>query len=41
MTFYTQLTNYLRCTNLELGMLINFGTASLTYKRMINLKNSN
>lgn len=40
-TFYTQLTNYLKCTNLELGMLINFGTPSLTYKRMINLKNSN
>lgn len=40
-TFYTQLTNYLKCTNMELGMLINFGTPSLTYKRMINLKNSN
>jgi GxxExxY protein len=39
--FYTQLTNYLKCTNLELGMLINFGTPSLTYKRMINLRNSN
>ncbi|WP_428831830.1 GxxExxY protein [Flavobacterium yafengii] len=39
--FYSQLTNYLKCTNLELGMLINFGTPSLTYKRMINLKNSN
>jgi hypothetical protein len=23
---------------MELGMLINFGTPSLTYKRMINLK---
>ena len=40
-TFYTQLTNYLKFINLELGMLINFGTPSLTYKRMINLKNSN
>lgn len=40
-TFYAQLTNYLKCTNMELGMLINFGTPSLTYKRMINLKNSN
>ncbi|EIA10374.1 GxxExxY protein [Flavobacterium frigoris] len=40
-TFYAQLTNYLKCTKLELGMLINFGTSSLTYKRMINLKNSN
>ena len=40
-TFYAQLTNYLKCTNMELGMLINFGTPSLTYKRMINLNNSN
>ena len=36
--FYAQLQNYLKCTNMELGMLINFGTSSLTYKRMINLK---
>ena len=36
--FYAQLRNYLKCTNMELGMLINFGTSSLTYKRMINLK---
>ena len=36
--FYAQLQNYLKCTNMELGMLINFGTPSLTYKRMINLK---
>ena len=36
--FYSQLQNYLKCTNMELGMLINFGTSSLTYKRMINLK---
>jgi GxxExxY protein len=36
--FYAQLTNYLKCTKLELGMLINFGTSSLTYKRIINLK---
>jgi GxxExxY protein len=40
-TFYAQLRNYLKCTNMELGMLINFGMPSLTYKRMINLKNSN
>ncbi|MEZ7497284.1 GxxExxY protein [Flavobacterium sp. Arc3] len=39
--FYTQLSNYLKCTKMELGLLINFGTPSLTYKRMINLKNSN
>ncbi|NEW78090.1 MAG: GxxExxY protein [Gelidibacter sp.] len=38
--FYAQLKNYLRCTNMELGMLINFGTPSLTYKRIINLNNS-
>jgi GxxExxY protein len=37
-TFYAQLTNYLKCTKMELGMLINFGTPSLTYKRIINLK---
>jgi hypothetical protein len=30
------LKNYLKCTKMELGMLINFGTSSLTYKRMIN-----
>ena len=36
--FYAQLQNYLKCTNIELGMLFNFGTSSLTYKRMINLK---
>ena len=37
--FYAQLKNYLKCTQMELGMLINFGTTSLTYKRIINLKN--
>ena len=36
--FYAQLQNYLKCTNMELGMLINFGTPSLTYKRIINSK---
>ena len=39
-TFYAQLKNYLKCTKMELGVLINFGLPSLTYKRMINLKNS-
>ena len=34
--FYAQLQNYLKCTNMELGMLINFGTPSLTYKRIVN-----
>ena len=38
--FYAQLKNYLKCSNMELGMLINFGTSSLIYKRIINLKNS-
>lgn len=38
--FYAQLKNYLRCTKMELGMLVNFGTTSLIYKRIINLKNS-
>jgi len=36
--FYAQLQNYLKCTNMELGILVNFGTSSLTYKRIINLK---
>lgn len=39
--FYSQLQNYLKCTRKELGMIINFGTSSLTYKRIINLKSSN
>ncbi|NRT15123.1 GxxExxY protein [Flavobacterium sp. 28A] len=34
--FHSQLKNYLKCTKLELGILVNFGTASLTYKRVIN-----
>ena len=38
--FYAQLKNYLKCTNTELGILINFGTSSLTYKRILNSKNS-
>nr|WP_315152625.1 GxxExxY protein [uncultured Flavobacterium sp.] len=38
--FSAQLRNYLKCTSMELGMLINFGTSSLNYKRIINLKNS-
>jgi GxxExxY protein len=39
--FYAQLQNYLKCTNMELGLLINFGTSSLTYKRILNPNNSN
>jgi GxxExxY protein len=30
-----QLLNYLKATGYKLGLLINFGTASLQYKRMI------
>ena len=36
--FNAQLKNYLKCTKMELGMLINFGTPSLTYKRILNSK---
>lgn len=36
--FYAQLQNYLKCANMELGMLVNFGTPSLTYKRIVNSK---
>jgi GxxExxY protein len=32
-----QLLNYLKATNYKLGLLVNFGTPSLTYKRIINL----
>lgn len=39
-TFQMQLKNYLVSTRIELGMLINFGTSSLTYKRILNSKNS-
>ena len=38
LVFYAQLQNYLKSTNMELGMLINFGAPSLTYKRIVNLK---
>jgi len=31
----SQLLNYLKATNLKLGLLINFGKESLEYKRMI------
>ncbi|MEC5166466.1 GxxExxY protein [Flavobacterium sp. PL11] len=35
--FYAQLKNYLKCTKMELGMLINFGMSSLFYKRIVNI----
>lgn len=31
----TQVLNYLKATNLKLGLLLNFGTPSLQYKRII------
>ena len=37
--FYSQIKNYLTATKKELGMLVNFGQSSLTYKRIINSKN--
>lgn len=39
--FYKQLLNYLKITEYELGMLINFGDSSLQYKRIVNTKNFN
>ena len=33
-----QAINYLEAYNLEIGLLINFGTKSLTYRRLINPK---
>ena len=32
----SQLINYLKATNLQLGILINFGKESLEYKRILN-----
>lgn len=31
-----QILNYLKATNVQLGLLINFGTQKLTYKRYLN-----
>lgn len=33
---FSQLMHYLKATNLRLGLLINFGTSKLEYKRIIN-----
>lgn len=38
--FLSQLNNYLAATRKELGVLVNFGTTSLTYKRIINTTHS-
>ena len=35
-TSYLQLKNYLKATGKRLGILINFGTPSLTHKRILN-----
>ena len=33
---FLQLQNYLKATQSKLGILVNFGTPSLTYKRILN-----
>ena len=35
-TELAQVLNYLKATNLKLGLLLNFGATSLHYKRVIN-----
>lgn len=35
-----QIKNYLKSTRLKLGLLVNFGEKSLTYKRALNSQNS-
>ncbi|MBQ0029175.1 MAG: GxxExxY protein [Bacteroidales bacterium] len=37
----SQTLNYLNATGLSLGIIINFGTSSLQYERVINNKNDN
>lgn len=34
-----QIVNYLKATNYQLGLLVNFGERSLKYKRFINTGN--
>ena len=38
--FKNQIINYLEVSNLDIGMLINFGKAKLEFKRFINEKNN-
>ncbi|MGB7842377.1 MAG: GxxExxY protein [Salinimicrobium sp.] len=38
--FLSQLNNYLAATRKELGILVNFGTTSLSYQRIINTTHS-
>lgn len=40
LAFSKQLKNYLKAMNLELGILVNFGESSLTYKRILNKPHS-
>lgn len=35
----SQVINYLKATNFQLGLLINFGATSLQYKRLVFTKN--
>jgi len=37
-THYSQVLNYLKAYNLEMGLLVNFGESSLKFKRFINSK---
>lgn len=36
-----QVINYLKSTGIELGLLVNFGEKSLTWKRFVNTQNQN
>ena len=35
---YAQIINYLRVFNIEVGLLLNFGSGSLQFKRFVNTK---
>ena len=37
---YAQIINYLRVFNIEVGLLLNFGSRSLQFKRFVNTKQS-